>query len=181
MVCIGTGGVSLFAAQIANMVGADVWITSRTQEKLNRLTPKVLGFPLESDRKIVASEAGWGRTIRQNSWKGEGVDHIIEVGGAHTLSESLTAVRNGGIISLIGILSGHQAPLNLLPILMRQIRIQGVFVGHKQGVERFNKALALHQLHPIIDRVFDFSEAPQAFKALAQGQHIGKLVIGIDH
>ena len=155
-------------------------ITSRTQDKLDRLTADQLGFQLDQDHGLVASQPGWGRTLRKQSWQGKGVDHIIEVGGAQTLSESLTAIRNGGTISLIGILSGHQSPLNLLPILMRQIRIQGVFVGHKKGFERFNKALSYHQIHPVIDQVFAFENAVKAFETLAQGQHIGKIVIQID-
>ena len=180
VVCLGTGGVSLFAAQIAHALGAEVWITSRTQEKLDRLTPECLGFQLDSDHGLVASQPGWGRALRKRSWQGKGVDHIVEVGGAQTLPESLSAIRNGGTISLIGILSGHQSPLNLLPILMRQIRIQGVFVGHKKGFERFNKALAHHQIHPVVDQVFAFKESVQAFEKLAQGQHIGKIVIQMD-
>ena len=108
----------------------------------------------------------------------DGVDHIIEVGGANTLPESLKAVRPGGMISLIGILSGHQAPLNLLPILMRQIRVQGVFVGHRCGFDRFNRALTQHQIHPVIVAFFILSK-PQAFTYLAQGQHMGKVVINV--
>ena len=179
VVCLGTGGVSLFAAQIAHALGAEVWVTSRSSAKLDRLTSEILGFHLDNEHKILADQGGWGSSIRKRSWKGQGVDHIIEVGGAQTLSESLKAIRPGGTLSLIGILSGHQAPLNLLPILMRQIKVQGVFVGHKCGFERFNQALSFHKIHPVIDQVFAFKKAQDAFHTLARGQHMGKIVLDV--
>ena len=101
---------------------------------------------------------------------------VIEVGGAGTLPRSLAAVRSGGTISLIGILDGAAAPLNLLPILMRQIRVQGIFVGHRRGYEGLTQLMTHQQIKPIIAQRFPFEEAPRAFGALAKGP-VGKLVL----
>ena len=102
---------------------------------------------------------------------------MVEVGGAGTLKESLRAVRSGGTVALIGVLAGASEPLNILPILMRQIRVQGVIVGHREGFQAMNRALALHQLRPVIDRAFPMTEIREAFRHLQSAQHQGKIVI----
>ena len=103
---------------------------------------------------------------------------MIEVGGAGTLNESLRAVRAGGSISLIGVLAGGGGSLNLTPVLMRQIKIQGVIVGHRAGMLRMLKAFETHRLRPILDhRHFNLAQAREAFEYLESAQHIGKVVI----
>ncbi len=170
---LGTGGVSLFALQLAKLLGARVAITSSSEAKLARAQE------LGADHGIhYPSDPTWGRSARR--WAGgEGVDQVIELGGAGTLPQSLEAVRPGGRLSLIGVLAGAGAKLSLLPILMRNITVQGIFVGHRMGFEALNRAAAEHRLRPVIDRVFPFEEAGAALEHLAGGAHFGKIVIEI--
>ncbi len=105
------------------------------------------------------------------------MDHIVEVGGAGTLEQSLKAVRFGGALCVIGVLSGVSSPLNILPILMKNVRLQGILVGHKEGFEAMNRAIAQNHLEPIVDRVFPFEEARQALEYLASGQHFAKICL----
>lgn len=169
----GTGGVSIFALQIARLLGARVIATSSKDDKLARL--RELGA---SDTINYATDPEWGKTAREMTG-GRGVDHVIEVGGAGTLEQSIRAVRPGGTISLIGILTGGAGKVNLTPVLMQDIRIQGVIVGHRAGLEAFARAAELHTLRPAVDRVFAFEEAPAAFEHLASGAHFGKICIRV--
>ncbi len=168
---LGTGGVSLFALQFAKLLGARVVITSSSDEKLAR------AIELGADRGIhVPSEPRWGRVARE--WAGaEGIDHVVEVGGAGTLAQSLSAVRPGGTISLIGVLAGGKESPNLLPILMRNVRVQGVFVGSRAGFEAMNRAITAHRLRPVIDRVFPLEQVKDAMERMALGRHFGKIAI----
>ena len=110
---------------------------------------------------------------------GRGVDQIVEVGGAGTLARSMRAVRIGGIIALIGVLSGVTAEVNPMPILMKNIRVQGIFVGSRTMFEAMNRAIEVAGMHPVIDRVFEFDQAPQALAYLESGTHFGKVVIRV--
>ena len=112
---------------------------------------------------------------------GGGLDHVVEVGGEETLAQSLEATRPGGTISLIGILSGARASssLSLLPILMRQLRVQGVIVGHREGLLRMLKAFELHQIKPLISNSFRLEDAREAFELLASATHIGKVTVDL--
>lgn len=169
---LGTGGVSVSAVQLALAAGCRVIATSSRAEKLDRL--RALGVRgLINYREVEA----WGDRARELTG-GRGVDHVIEVGGQGTLKQSLRAVRPGGTISLIGVLSGD-APVNLTPVLMRNIRVQGVLVGSRAMFRRMNNALSAWKLHPLVDRVFPFDEAPGAFRYLASGAHFGKVVIAL--
>lgn len=170
---LGTGGVSIFALQLAKMAGAEVIITSSSDEKLERA--KKLGashgFNYKSDEK-------WSRAVR-SATGGRGVDHVIEVGGVGTLEQSIRACRMGGHISLVGVLAGPQAPLNLTLVLMQDIRIQGVFVGPRETFEDMNRAIAKHELKPVVDKVFGFDEAQEALNYVAAGSHFGKVCIRV--
>lgn len=170
----GTGGVSIFALQFAKMLGARVIITSSSDEKLERA--RALGA---DDTINYKKDLKWGQTARALVGK-RGVDHIVEVGGAGTLKQSLRAVRTGGQISMIGVLSGVASEVNVLPILMQQIRIQGIFVGHRDGFEAMNRAMELHQIRPVVDHIAAFEETPKAFQHMASGAHFGKICIAID-
>jgi len=169
---LGTGGVALFALQIALLHGARVIVTSSSDEKLERA--RALGA---WGTVNYAREPGWGKKVRELA--GEGVDHVVEVGGAGTLAESLKAVRPGGTIHLIGVLAAGEAPLSIVPIFMQQIRVQGVLVGSKESFESLNRALATHTVKPVVDRTFAFDEAPAAFDHLASGRHFGKVCVAI--
>jgi NADPH:quinone reductase-like Zn-dependent oxidoreductase len=166
----GTGGVSLFALQFARLAGARVIATSSSEEKLAKV--RALGA---SDGINYRTTAEWGEQVRKLTG-GRGVDHVIEVGGAGTLAQSLRAVRTGGHIALIGVLTGH-GQFNPVPILMKGVRVTGIFVGSRDMFEAMNQAIALHQLHPVVDRVFPFAEAPDAFRYMESAAHIGKIVV----
>lgn len=169
---LGTGGVSIFALQFARMLGAEVIVTSSSEEKLARARE------LGADSCINYLEyPRWGRMVQESTGR-RGVDLVVEVGGANTLEESLTAVRFAGQLSLIGNLSGGRSEINILPALMKNVRIQGILVGHREGFESMNRALAQHGLRPVIDRVFHFTEAREALEHLAAGSHFGKICLG---
>jgi NADPH:quinone reductase-like Zn-dependent oxidoreductase len=168
----GTGGVSLFALQFARLAGARVIATSSSDEKLARV--KALGASSGINYRTTPE---WGETVRQLT-AGRGVDHVIEVGGAGTLGQSLRAVRTSGHIALIGVLSGY-GQVNPLPILMKGVRVTGIYVGSRDMFEAMNRAIALHQLRPVVDRVFPFDRAPDAFRYMESAAHFGKIVIRV--
>ncbi len=168
----GTGGVSIFALQLAVLSGARVIVTSSRDEKLARA------------RELGAWEAinyreqpGWGARAAELTG-GRGVDLVVEVGGAGTLEQSLRAVRPGGTIALIGVLSGATTELRLNSVLMRKIRVQGIIVGPRESFEAMNRAVAHRRLRPVVDRVFPLAEVRAAFDHLASGRHFGKVCIG---
>lgn len=169
---LGTGGVSIFALQFAVLNGAQVIITSSSNEKLARA--KQLGAGQMVNYKEVPE---WGKHVRQLTG-GRGVDLVVEVGGAGTFNQSLAAARRGGTVSLIGVLA--QGPgANIVPVLMNSIRVQGIFVGTREAFQSMNSAIALHHLHPVIDRTFGFAEAREAFRFMESGSHFGKICIQI--
>lgn len=170
---LGTGGVSIFALQLARLLGARVIVTSSSDEKLAR-AGELGAWEGVNYRKVPE----WGKRVRELTG-GEGVDHVIEVGGGDTLPKSLQAVRAGGTISLIGVLSGRPTELDVASILMRSIRVQGVLVGSREHFEDMNRAIAQHGLRPVVDRVFPFAEAAGAFRHLAAGRHFGKVAVRI--
>jgi NADPH:quinone reductase-like Zn-dependent oxidoreductase len=170
----GTGGVSIFALQFAQLAGSQVFITSSSDEKLERAWS--MGASEGINYKTTPE---WGEKVRELTGK-VGVDHIVEVGGAGTLGQSLRAVRTGGHIALIGILTGGGGQMNPLPVLMKAVRLQGIYVGSREHFEAMNRALTLHQLHPIVDRVFPFTEARQALQYMESGAHFGKVCLKKD-
>jgi NADPH:quinone reductase-like Zn-dependent oxidoreductase len=168
----GTGGVSLFALQLAKLAGARVIVTSSSDEKLERA--RQLGADELVNYKTTPD---WEKRAIELTG-GTGVDHIVEVGGSGTLPKSVKACRIGGTISLIGVLAGV-GEFNPLPIVMRAIRLNGIYVGSRTMLESMNRAIELHKLKPVIDRVFEFDEARDALKHLSSGSHFGKIVIRV--
>jgi NADPH:quinone reductase-like Zn-dependent oxidoreductase len=167
---LGTGGVALFALQFAKLHGARVIVTSSSDDKLARA--RALG----ADEGInYTTTPDWERRVLELTG-GRGVDHVIELGGAGTLGHSLQAVRIGGHVALIGVLTGA-GQANPLPVLMRSVRLQGIFVGSRAMFEAMNRAIALHKLEPVVDRVFPFDELPQALRYMEQGKHFGKIAL----
>jgi NADPH:quinone reductase-like Zn-dependent oxidoreductase len=166
----GTGGVSLFALQFARLCGARVILTSSSDDKLKRARERGA-----QDGINYKSTPEWADAVRKLT-AGRGVDHVVELGGAGTLGQSLRAVRLGGQISLIGVLAGG-GQVNPVAALMKNVRIQGIFVGSRAMFEAMNRAIALHGLRPVIDRVFPFAEAAAAFRHLESGAHFGKVCI----
>lgn len=169
----GTGGVSIFALQFAKLFGARVIITSSSDEKLARA--KELG----ADETINYNEnPDWHKAVRALTGN-VGVDHVVEVGGAGTLEKSLKAARIGGSIYVIGVLAGNASPLNILPILMSTIRLQGITVGSRDDFEAMNRAISAGGIAPVVDKVFEFGDAVAAFEHLASGRHFGKVVVRV--
>jgi NADPH:quinone reductase-like Zn-dependent oxidoreductase len=169
----GTGGVSIFALQFGVMAGARVIITSSSDDKLAHA--KQLGAWETINYKTTPEWAK--RTLALTN--GEGVDHVVEVGGAGTLEQSFQATRVGGTVSLIGVLTGFNGKIDPYPVLMKGLRLQGIYVGSREMFEAMNKALTIHQTKPVIDRVFPFAETREAFKHLESAAHFGKIVIAI--
>jgi len=170
---LGTGGVSLFALQFARLAGAKVIVTSGSDEKLMRA--RQLGAESCINYKKVPE---WDLKVRELTG-GTGVDLVVEVGGAGTLPRSLKAVRAGGRISLIGVLTGTAREINPLPIIMKNIRVEGILVGPREIFESMNRAISLHNLHPVVDRIFSFEETGQALHHMESGAHFGKICIRI--
>lgn len=169
---LGTGGVSLFALQLAQAAGAWTIITSSSDEKLRRVSR------LGADETINYSTVDQWHERVLTLTNGRGVDHVIEVGGAGTLSKSLAAVRVGGTISLIGVLSGRiEKNPSILPALFRHITIRGIYAGSRRMLEELVTAVEVNDIHPVIDRSFAFDEARGAYEYLKSGKHVGKLVI----
>lgn len=167
----GTGGVSLFALQFAKLAGAHVTVISSTEEKMTRA--KVLGADGTLNYKASPE---WAKALRPVT-QGKGFDHIVEVGGAKTLPQSLRAIRPGGTISMIGVLSGATMEAQLGLIVTRQVRLQGISVGHREGFEAMCRAISQHRLKPVVDRVFAFDDLKPALAHLASGAHFGKVCI----
>ncbi len=169
---MGTGGVSLFALQFAKMNGARVIITSSSDEKLKRA--KEMG----ADHTInYKKNENWEKVVLEKTG-GMGVDHVVELGGAGTLDRSIKAVRVGGHISVIGVLAGGSG-FNPMPILMKNICLQGIYVGSRQMFEDMNVALTQHKIHPVIDKVFGYDQVQAALKHMESGSHFGKIVVSL--
>jgi NADPH:quinone reductase-like Zn-dependent oxidoreductase len=167
----GTGGVSLFALQFAKLLGAMVIVISSSDDKLKRVAA------LGADEGInYTNVPEWGKAVKKLT-RGEGVDHIVEVGGEKTLPQSLRVIRPGGTISMIGVLSGVNMGVSLGLIVTRKVRLQGITVGHRDSFEAMARAIGQHQVKPVIDRVFAFEELKEAMEYLRQGKHFGKICI----
>jgi NADPH:quinone reductase-like Zn-dependent oxidoreductase len=167
----GTGGVSLFALQFARMQGARVLITSGSDDKLKRAID--LGA---SDGCNYRTNPDWDRWALQMTGN-VGVDHVVEVGGAGTVARSFKAVKAGGIVSLIGVLTGGGGDIGFYPVLMKNLRVQGIFVGSREMFEAMNRAIALNRMKPVVHRVFAFEEAREALKHMESAAHFGKICL----
>lgn len=168
----GTGGVSVFALQIANMFGARTVVTSSSNEKLSRALK--LGA---SDGINYREDENWDERVLEFTGN-RGVDHVVEVGGPDTLGRSLNAVRAGGNVALIGVLTGVAGNVPTLPILQKAINVRGVNVGSRRMFEDLNRALSFNpSLRPVVDREFRFEEVPDALRYLESGAHFGKIVV----
>jgi NADPH:quinone reductase-like Zn-dependent oxidoreductase len=167
---LGTGGVSVFAIQFAKMHGARVIATSSSDKKLEKA--KGIG----ADEVVnYRKTPDWDKEVLRTAHKG--VDHVIEVGGAGTLSKSLNSVRIGGHVAVIGVLSGA-GEFDPRSILMKAVRVQGIYVGSRQMFGEMNNAIESNGLMPMIDKIFPFHEVPQALRYMEDRAHFGKIVVG---
>lgn len=166
---LGTGGVSIFALQFGVMAGARVIITSSSDAKLERA--RSLGAHETINYRTTP---GWAKRVLELTG-GRGVDHVLEVGGPGTMEQSIEAVRVGGHIAYVGVLTG--GAINPVPIMRKSIRLQGVYVGSRAMFEDMNRAIAAHTLRPVIDRAFAFDDARDAYHHMQAAGHFGKIVI----
>lgn len=167
---LGTGGVSLFAAQFARMAGARVIVTSGSEEKIARL--KAMGI---ADVVNYRATPDWERAVMDLTG-GQGADHVVELGGAGTFRKSLLALRVGGRLYAIGNLAG-EAQINPQMILARRANVHGIQVGSREMFEAMNRAIAQAQLRPVINRQFEFGDARAAYDYFDSRAHFGKVVI----
>jgi NADPH:quinone reductase-like Zn-dependent oxidoreductase len=172
----GTGGVALFALAFAKLHGAHVTILSSSDEKLDQA--RALG----ADTTINYTHTPeWSRLARDIAAERGGFDTIIELGGEATLSQSIKSIRIGGTIALIGVLSGLSPTLPLGAIVTRQVRLQGVTVGHRDGFEAMLAAMAQHKLRPVIGKIFAFHDLKAALAETAKPTGLGKTILRFDH
>lgn len=169
----GTGGVSIFALQFAKAMGARVLGTSGSYAKLERA--RALGLDAGLNYRTQPEWAKW--VIEQTN--GQGADVIVEVGGAGTFSQSLSAVRMGGTVAQIGVLSQSTEPLHIPLILHKQVHVQGIYVGSRTQFEDMNRALEQNRIQPVIDTVYAFHDLPAALRHMQSASHFGKIVVRV--
>lgn len=169
----GTGGVSIFALQIAKAVGAQVIATSSSDEKLAKLAE------MGADHLInYRTTPDWGQNAFD--WtRGKGVDHVVDVGGSTNLANSITAAKIGGHIAVVGVLAGLSGSLDVIPILSKQVRLQGCLVGSRCDQEDLVRFINTTGIKPVVDRAFPFEQLAEAFRYQQTGKHFGKIVIRV--
>jgi len=167
----GTGGVSLFATQFVHALGARPIVTSSSDQKLERA--KALGAAATINYKKFPA---WEEQILELT-AGLGADHIIEVVGGENLNRSLKAVKVSGSISFIGVMAGLSAPINTYQFIAKNVHIYGIETGSGEMFEEMNSFIESHQLRPVVDTTFAFSEAREALRYLESGAHFGKVAI----
>jgi NADPH:quinone reductase-like Zn-dependent oxidoreductase len=171
---LGTGGVSIFGLQFAKLHGARVIITSSSDEKLERARR------LGADETInYKKKPEWEKEVLRLTG-GNGVDIVLEVGGAGTFPQSMTAVKASGQIVVIGVLTGVAGTVPLGLIGLQTLSVRGVYVGSVAMFQDMNRAIALHGLRPVVDRVFPFEETRDALRYLQSARHFGKVVISLE-
>lgn len=168
---LGTGGVSIFALQFAKQAGARVLATTSVQAKADRLS----GLGADAVH-IYKNDPAWDDWALAQT-NGMGVDKVIEIGGPETLNRSIKATRFGGHISLIGVLTGTAGEVGTVGILRKGIRLDGIYVGSRSMFGTMLQQMSLSQMRPVIDSVFEFDQAVEAFRRIESGQHFGKIVI----
>ena len=168
----GTGGVSIFAIQLASALGARVIVTSSSDEKLARA--RELGA---TDTINYRTTPDWAGAVLELT-DGRGVDVVLDVVGGDGLRDSVRAAKGNGLVAVIGFLEGQTTNLDLMDLIWHQTHIQGIAVGHLRSFHDLVKFLDEHTIQPVIDSVFTFDDAPRAYEKLAEGA-FGKIVISI--
>jgi NADPH:quinone reductase-like Zn-dependent oxidoreductase len=167
----GSGSVSLFAVQLAQTLGARVIATTSTDEKARRL--RELGAHAVIN---YVQTPEWSAEVLALTG-GRGVERVVEVGGSGTIAQSIKSIAHAGEIALVGMLDPTPEGMGLIDFFLSQSTLRTIGIGSRQDLENMSRALSFHGVHPIIDRVFPFEEARQAFAHVAAGQHFGKVVI----
>ncbi len=171
---LGTGGVSIIGLQFARAAGAKTIITSSSDEKLAKA--KELGADLLINYK---KHPDWDEEVKKLT-DGKGVDCVVEVGGIGTINKSMNCLGLGGKIGMIGVLAGVDGECNPRNLMMTGSSIHGIFVGNRRMFEEMNKAIEVNDIHPVVDKVFDFDDTIEAIKYFKSQAHLGKVVINID-
>ena len=173
VLALGTGGVSIFALQIAKMAGARAIITSSSDAKLERA--RALGADHCINYKTTPE---WEKKVLELT-DGQGAEHVIDTGGVGTLPKSYLAVGPSGVVSVIGVMTRPEGDLSPYPLMTKGAMVRGIFVGAREHFDALMKAVDVNKLKPVIDKTFDFDAAPEAYKYLKSAQHFGKVVIKI--
>jgi NADPH:quinone reductase-like Zn-dependent oxidoreductase len=169
----GTGGVSIFALQFAKAFGAEVIVTSSSDEKLDRVRK------LGADHTInYKANPEWSKPVREITG-GRGADHVIEVGGAGTFNESLRSIAIGGHVSIIGVLSGAAQNLMIPALIGANAKVQGISVGNGQQFDAMARAISANKIKPVVSHTFPFAAAQEALGAMASQSHFGKIAIDL--
>jgi NADPH:quinone reductase-like Zn-dependent oxidoreductase len=169
----GTGGVALFALQLAKTIGARVILLSSDDEKLEK------AGRMGADELInYHKNPDWEELVGEKTCK-VGADLVLELGGGGTLGKSMEAAKINGRISLVGVLTGFEGQINPLAILRKSLAINGIYVGSRDMHEQFHRALEANNIHPVIDRVFKFDQVKEAYAFMQSARHFGKIVIDL--
>jgi NADPH:quinone reductase-like Zn-dependent oxidoreductase len=163
--------VALFAVMFAKLLGANVTVISSSEERIDKV--RQLGADATINYRATPE---WAKASREITG-GRGYDMILELGGEKTLPQSLRCVRPGGTLAMIGVLTGGEMATSLGLIVTRQVRLQGITVGHRDGFEAMLRAVDQHRLKPVVDRVFGFEELKDAMAYLQSGAQFGKVCL----
>ena len=169
----GTGGVSLFGAQLAQLFGARTVLTTASEQKA-ALAKQKLGVR----HTVNYHDADWPQQVMKLT-EGAGIDVVLEVAGGEMLAKAIKTCTYGARVSVVGILAGLESTVNIIDLLQRQITVRGIYMESTQELVALARALEAGQVHPWIDRVFPFEQARQAYEHLASQQHMGKVVIRV--
>ena len=173
LVIQGTGGVALFALQLAKTIGARVILLSSDDEKLEK------AGQMGADELInYRKNPNWEELVQEKTFQ-VGADLVLELGGGGTLAKSMEAAKINGRISLVGVLTGFDGQINPLAILRKSLVVNGIYVGSRDMQERFHRALEANNIHPVIDRVFSFDQVKEAYAFMQSARHFGKIVIEV--
>ncbi len=173
MLLLGTGGVSIWACTLAKAAGLRAVITSSSDRKLERARE------LGADATInYATTPEWHEEVLRATG-GEGVEVVVEVGGAGTLKKSLLSTRMGGTVAIVGGVSGWGSEVDPFQMIRGAKHVTGIYVGSLAMLEDLARFVSLHKIKPVVDRVFPFDQARKAYEYLDSGSHFGKVVISV--
>lgn len=168
---LGTGGVSVFALQLAKALGARVIITSSSDQKLERARQ------LGADGTVnYRTSPNWDRAVLELT-EGRGVDVVVETGGAATLGRSLRAAAAGATIGMLGALTGLKGEVELAPVLMKRLHVAGILVDSRAAFEAMNRFIEQHGIRPVIGHTCRFEQLREALRLMQAGGHFGKIVV----
>lgn len=174
LLVLGTGGVALFALQLAKKTGAMVILLSGSDEKLEKA--RDMGADVLVNYK---KNPDWEKIVQMKT-NGQGVDLVLELGGVGTLAKSMAVAKMNGRISMVGVLTGTEGAVNPMPIIRKSLSVKGIYVGSRDMQKQFHSYLEVNKIKPVIDRVFSMGQIHDAFEFMQKGKHFGKIVVKLD-